>query len=279
MKNYGPIIRNKNELGIIKSTVSVTAIFIFILISCAQPDVYSVKELKTTAGPDGKAIVFTVEKNGTRMVENGYLWVPNDSIQSDIPAIFLVHGGGTSWDMNSSLTAFDIPYSLYREYGRPNCLFVALPSHPDSKIFEKILVKTIWPYLVEKYSMTKTPGHLAFGGISGGGVLAAYVAGKYRKQIGFFYLVVGALNVKDFQAWVEAQKPDLRDFPEFYQMSGTKDPMFEDQMELADYLQKKGIVTHNRFMEGAHEIKVGIIGIRELYGIFREMCNNPSPAD
>jgi hypothetical protein len=32
-------------------------------------------------------------------------------------------------------------------------------------------------------------------------------------------------------------------------------------------------------MEGAHEIKVGIIGIRELYGIFREMCNNPSPAD
>lgn len=247
--------------------------------SCTPADVYSFKELQTTTAPEGKVITFVIEKNSQPFTEPGYLWVPGDSPQTDRPAIFLVHGGGNSSNMFASLTAADYPFSLYREYQSNNCLFAVLPSPTDPGVFEKILVKTIWPYLIKNYGMSKKEKHLSIGGVSGGSVLAALIAGKYRKQIGLFYLCVGAFNVDDFRAWVEKANPDLKDFPVFYQMSGTEDSMFDKQIELGEYIQGKGVKTYNQSVKGGHDLKVTVIGLRELYGIFQDMCGSPSVAD
>jgi enterochelin esterase-like enzyme len=134
--------------------------------------------------------------------------------------------------------------------------------------FAEFLAKELVPWVRERYRVTRDPGHVTVGGLSLGGLAAAYVAlrnpeifGNVLAQSGSFWWAPKR-NEGEEPNWLARQFIESRKLPlRFYleagifenDISGNGGGILENTRHLRDVLRANGYEVHYREFAGGHD--------------------------
>ncbi|MCI0659976.1 MAG: DUF3327 domain-containing protein [Acidobacteria bacterium] len=134
--------------------------------------------------------------------------------------------------------------------------------------FAEFLAKELVPWVRERYQVTRDPGHVTVGGLSLGGLAAAYVAMRNPETFDNVLAQSGSFwwspkrNEGEEPNWLARQFIESRQLPlRFYleagifenDISGNGGGILENIRQLRDVLRAKGYEVHYREFAGGHD--------------------------